>query len=53
MSPDDSDDLTKAIIFDGTEYVLFESPQSAGHTPDYREVGRVRNDEQADAFLKS
>lgn len=53
MSPVDSDDLTKMMTFDGTEYVLFESPENAGHSPDYHEVGRIQNDEQALAFLKS
>jgi hypothetical protein len=52
MSPEDSDDLTKIITFDGQEYVLLESPESAGHGPNYREVARVRSDRQALAFLK-
>ena len=52
MSPHDSEDLSKIITFDGDEYVLFCSPESAGHSPEYREVGRVKSDEQALAFLK-
>jgi hypothetical protein len=53
MSPDDSEDLTKMMVFNGTEYVLFQSPESAGHSPDYREVGRIKSGKQALAFLKT
>jgi hypothetical protein len=51
MSPNDSDDLTKVIERDGREYIVLWSPETAGHDPDYRELGRFLTREQAEAFL--
>lgn len=51
MSPDDSDDLTEIIIPEGKNFVVLWSPESAGHDPDYRELGRFPTREKAEAFL--
>ena len=40
MSPYDSDDLTETSEYDGRAIVLLVSPDTAEHTPDYREVAR-------------
>jgi len=50
MSPSDSDDLTKVVVRDGPEYVVLWSPESAGHDPDYRELGRFQTLAQAESF---
>ena len=51
MSPSDSDDLTEVIERDGRQYVVLWSPETAGHDPDYRELGRFPTRKQAEAFL--
>jgi hypothetical protein len=51
MSPNASDDLTEVIELEGTEYVVLRSPETAGHDPDYCDLGRFRTLEEAEAFL--
>lgn len=51
MSPDSSDELTEIIIREGSEYVVLWSPETAGHDPEYRELGRFNSRKQAEAFL--
>lgn len=51
MSPDNSDDLTEVITNDGRDYVVLQSPETAGHYPDYCELGRFQTRTQAEAFL--
>ena len=53
MSPYDVDDLTTIVEQQGGEFVVLQSPQSAGHSADYREVGRFANRKKAEAFLES
>jgi hypothetical protein len=53
MSPNDSDDLTEVIIREGNKFVVFWSPETAGHDPDYRELGTFPSREKAEAFLAS
>jgi hypothetical protein len=51
MSPVDSDDLTEIIIKDGDQFVILQSPETAGDRADYREVGRFLSLTAAGAFL--
>jgi hypothetical protein len=51
MSPFDSETLTTLIEADGKEFVVFWSPDTAEHEPDYRELGRFPTREQAIEFL--
>ena len=51
MSPFDSETLTTLIEEDGKEFVVFWSPDTAEHEPDYRELGRFPTREQAVEFL--
>ena len=51
MSPLDSDDLTRIIKEDQGEYVVLWSPETAEHTPDYRELGRFATRELAERFM--
>jgi len=53
MSPNDSDDLTVVIVRDGKKYVVLQSPETAGHYPDYCELGAFRTRAKAEAFLRS
>jgi hypothetical protein len=51
MTPYESDELTTLIEADGKEFVVFWSPETAEHDPDYRELGRFPTREQAIEFL--
>jgi len=51
MSPYNSDDLTEVIKEDGGEFVVMQSPETAEHSPDYRELKRFATREQAERFL--
>jgi len=53
MSPFDSENLTELVEQNGKEFVAIRSPESAGHEPDYREVGRFPTREKAEEFLAS
>ncbi len=53
MSPYDADDLTVVIKEDGSEFVVLRSPESAGHSADYREVRRFADRTKAESFLES
>lgn len=50
-SPVDSEDLTVVVEADGKEFVVLRSPNTAGHGPDYRELGRFTSREKALEFL--
>jgi hypothetical protein len=51
MSPYDADDLTEIVEKDGDEFVVLRSPRTAGHSADYRELGRFETRKKAKAFL--
>jgi Zn-finger nucleic acid-binding protein len=51
MSPYDSEELTTLIEREGKEFVVFWSPETAEHDPDYRELGRFPSREKALEFL--
>ena len=51
MSPYDSDELTEVIEQDGEQFVVLWSPETAEHSPDYRELGRFPTRAAAEAFL--
>jgi len=51
MSPYDADDLTEIVEKDGDEFVVLRSPRTAGHSADYRELGRFETRKKAEAFL--
>jgi hypothetical protein len=51
MSPYESDDITEVIDEEGGEFVVLQSPDTAGHYADYRELGRFATRTEAEAFL--
>jgi hypothetical protein len=51
MTAYDADDLTTIIDEDGRAFVVLRSPESAGHCPRYRELGRFATRKKAEAFL--
>jgi hypothetical protein len=53
MSPDCSQDLTEIILREGNEYLALRSPDSAGHDPDYRELGRFKSEVEAEASFQT
>jgi hypothetical protein len=53
MSPYDSEELTTLIEVEGREFVVFWSPETAEHEPDYRELGRFSSREKALEFLSA
>jgi hypothetical protein len=53
MSPDNSDDLTEVISEDRDVFVVYRSPETAGHHADYRELGRFPTRREAEKFLVS
>ena len=53
MPPYDSEALTTLIAEDGKEFVVFWSPETAEHDPDYRELGRFPSREKALEFLSA
>ena len=53
MSPWDSEDLTEIVIREGRKFVALRSPETAGHDPDYRELGRFASRREAEAVLTS
>jgi len=50
MAPRASEDLTKVVEQDGTEFVVLCSPERAEYDPEYREIGRFRTHRDAEAF---
>jgi hypothetical protein len=52
VSPYDADDLTMVMEHRGSEFVVLQSPQSAGHSADYHEVGRFASRKKAEAYLE-
>lgn len=53
MSPYDSEDLTIVVEQEGNEFVVLESPDTAEHDPDYRELGRFPTEQKAQEFVES
>ncbi len=53
MSPDNSDDLTEVISEEGGVLVVYLSPETAGHEPDYCELGRFPTRVAAEQFRQS
>jgi hypothetical protein len=51
MSPSESDNLTHVIEKRGDKFVVLWSPETAEHSPDYRELGAFRSRRQALAWL--
>ena len=51
MSPDESDDLTEIISQERGRFVVYCSPETAEHCPDYRELGRFNSRTEAEKFL--
>jgi hypothetical protein len=51
MTPYESDDLTEVISEEGDAFVVLQSPETAEHYADYRELGRFASRAQAEAFL--
>jgi hypothetical protein len=53
MSPYKSDDRTEVIEKREEAFVVFRSPNTAEHLPDYREIARFPTRKQAKAYLHS
>jgi hypothetical protein len=53
MSPDESEDLTVVIEKADSEFVVLESPDTAEHNPDYRELGRFATKADAARFVET
>jgi hypothetical protein len=53
MTPYESEELTTIIEEEGKEFVVFWSPETAAHDPDYRELGRFLTREKALEFLSA
>jgi len=53
MTPQTSDDLTEVIEPEGNDFVVLWSPETAGHNPNDRELGRFPTRAQAENFLAS
>ena len=53
MSPSESDDLTEVIEPRNGAFVVLWSPETAGHDPDYRELGVFATKAKAKAFIRS
>src|SRR4051794_4837808 len=52
MSPDESDDLTIIVEKDTEQFVVFWSPATAEHDPDYWELGSFSNRHHAESFAR-
>lgn len=52
-SPVKSDDLTVLISEDNGQHVVLVSPETAGHYPDYEELGRFADKRLAEKFYLS
>jgi predicted nucleic acid-binding Zn-ribbon protein len=51
MSPHDSEDLTEIVRECHGEFVVLQSPEAAGHSPDYRELQRFPSHVEAETYL--
>jgi hypothetical protein len=51
ITPHSSEDLTTLIEKSNDNFVVLWSPETAEHTPDYRELGRFVTEQQAIDFL--
>ena len=52
MSPTDSEDLTHIVEERNGEYVVFRSPDTAEHYPDYYELRSFRTEREAVRAMK-
>ena len=52
MSPYTSDDLTEVIAERGSSFVVYRSPQTAEHNPEYSEIARFPTAEQAEKHVE-
>jgi hypothetical protein len=50
MVPYGAQELTFLVMRQGDVYVVFRSPGTAEHTPDYEEIGEFSTRELADAY---
>jgi hypothetical protein len=53
MTPYTSEDLTTMVEQEGSQFVVFWSPETAEHDPAYRELGRFKTEQEAIAFLSA
>jgi hypothetical protein len=53
MSPYRSEDLTEVIDRVDGLFVVLQSPETAGHTPDYVQLASFSTRAEADAFLEN
>lgn len=53
MSPVKSKDLTELIVPEGKAFLVLRSSNTAGHDPDYQELGRFPTKVKAQEFLAS
>jgi hypothetical protein len=53
MSPVKSEDLTELVVPDGGAFIALRSSESAGHDPDYKELGRFPTQAKAEEYLAS
>ena len=53
MSPTDSDDLTEVIVENDGKFVVLRSRDTAGHEPDYCELGIFTTRAEAETFLNT
>jgi predicted nucleic acid-binding Zn-ribbon protein len=51
-SPNDSDDLTKVVFEENGAFVVYWSPETADHDPDYREIGRFKSRSEAERLTR-
>ena len=52
MSPYESDDVTEIIEEQEGEYIVYRSPSTAEHHPDYERIGKFPTLSQAETYLK-
>jgi hypothetical protein len=53
MSPDRSDDLSVVIAIGELGFTVWQSPQSAGQSPDYQSVGQFPTVAAAERFSRT
>lgn len=50
-TPIESEDLTRLIVPDASDFVVLRSPDNAQDQPDYEEIGRFASNALAKRFL--
>lgn len=53
MSPVSSDDLSEIVEGENGSFVVYRSPETAGHYPDYIQVAEFPDFQQAEAFVEA